>query len=254
VYAPANVGAIMAELQRLEDDPEAKPKTLQELKGEVVFPATLKVVGIFNSGLNSYDSAFVLVPLFLFQELYQLDDAVHGISVKTNDPFHAGEVQRLINERLEGSAVAVSWYEENSQRFDAIRMERHVMFVILMFLIVIAAFGITSTLITVTVQKTREIGIMKALGAETRQIIWVFLAQGMFVGLFGTRLDRAVLPESFQRVAFRRARNGNLPLWHLRVRRHSGGSCSPRCRRHLHQRLCDLFRRSLDSSLVCGSA
>jgi lipoprotein-releasing system permease protein len=186
VYAPANVDAIMAELQRLEDDPEAKPKTLQELKGEVVFPATLKVVGIFNSGLNSYDSAFVLVPLFLFQELYQLDDAVHGISVKTTDPFHAGEVQRLINERLEGSAVAVSWYEENSQRFDAIRMERHVMFVILMFLIVIAAFGITSTLITVTVQKTREIGIMKALGAETRQIIWVFLAQGMFVGFFGT--------------------------------------------------------------------
>lgn len=74
----------------------------------------------------------------------------------------------------------------NKQIFDAIRMERSVMFFLLMFIILVAAFGIMNTLITVTVQKTREIGVMKALGAQTHQIIGVFLAQGMVVGVFGT--------------------------------------------------------------------
>jgi lipoprotein-releasing system permease protein len=186
IYAPGNVGAIISELKREESEPDSKSKTLKELKSDIVLPAELKVVGIFNSGLNSYDSTFLLVPLFIAQELYGLSDAVHGLSVKTSDPYRAGEIQALINDKLDGLAAAVSWFDENQQRFDAIRMERHVMFFILMFLIIIAAFGITSTLITVTVQKTREIGIMKALGATLGQIVWVFLAQGMFVGFFGT--------------------------------------------------------------------
>jgi lipoprotein-releasing system permease protein len=186
VYAPGNVSAIISEMKREDENPDSKPKTLKELKGDIVLPAELTVVGIFNSGLNSYDSTFILVPLFVAQELYGLGDAVHGLSVKTTDPYRAGELQTAINTQLGGVGAAVTWFDENSERFDAIRMERHVMFVILMFLIVIAAFGITSTLITVTVQKTREIGIMKALGAQTTQIIWVFLAQGMFVGFFGT--------------------------------------------------------------------
>jgi lipoprotein-releasing system permease protein len=186
VYAPGNVSAIIAEMKREQETPDAKKKTLDELKGDIVLPAELKVVGIFNSGLNSYDSTFILVPLFVAQELYGLGDAVHGLSVKIADPYRAGRLQTMIDDKLGGSASAVTWFDENRERFDAIRMERHVMFVILMFLIIIAAFGITSTLITVTVQKTREIGIMKALGAQTAQIIWVFLAQGMFVGFFGT--------------------------------------------------------------------
>ena len=74
---------------------------------------------------------------------------------------------------------------EAEDRFDAIRIERTVMFFILMFIVIVAAFGVMNTLITVTVQKTREIGIMKALGATTSQIIWVFMMQGMVVGFFG---------------------------------------------------------------------
>jgi lipoprotein-releasing system permease protein len=80
----------------------------------------------------------------------------------------------------------MSWIDMNKQIFDAIRMERSVMFFLLMFIILVAAFGIMNTLITVTVQKTREIGVMKALGAQTHQIIGVFVAQGMVVGVFGT--------------------------------------------------------------------
>ncbi len=74
----------------------------------------------------------------------------------------------------------------NNQYFEAVRLERTVMFFLLFFIVVVAAFGIMNTLITVTVQKTREIGIMKAIGANIWQIVWVFLAQGMVVGLFGT--------------------------------------------------------------------
>src|SRR5205814_1951485 len=87
---------------------------------------------------------------------------------------------------LEPPMFAQTWTEMNHQFFEAVRLERNVMFFLLFFIVVVAAFGIMSTLITVTVQKRREIGIVKALGANISQIIWVFLGQGTVVGLFGT--------------------------------------------------------------------
>ena len=187
IYAPGNISGLVAELRRTNDDPNAKPRTLADLKadGGIVIPGPMKVVGLFNSGTNGFDSTFILMPLHNAQELYALKDAVHGIAVKTLDPYHIERVQAAIDTQFQGSVGTVSWYDENRARFDAIRMERHVMFVILFFIIIVAAFGVMSTLITVTVQKTREIGIMKALGASPAQIVWVFLAQGMVVGLFG---------------------------------------------------------------------
>ena len=184
VYAPGNINGIVEELRREQDDPAATKKTLAELKDTIVLPSELRVIGIFESGRNIYDSGILIVPLFVAQELYTLGDAVHGISVKTTSPDAAQSVKLALNPQLE-DAYAETWFDKNHERFDAVRLERHVMFIILMFLVVIAAFGITSTLITVTVQKRREIGILKALGANTAQIVWVFLAQGMFVGFFG---------------------------------------------------------------------
>jgi lipoprotein-releasing system permease protein len=193
IYAPGNISGVLKELRDETDNPGAKPKTLKDLKagGEIVIPSPMKVVGIFYSGANTFDSTFVLMPLYNAQELYGLKDAVHGLAVKTTDAYNVQPIQDAIEEKWGGAIRAVSWYEDNRARFDAIRMERHVMFTILMFLIVIAAFGITNTLITVTVQKTREIGIMKALGASRAQIVWVFLGQGMFVGFFGTLIGLA---------------------------------------------------------------
>ena len=98
----------------------------------------------------------------------------------------AQQVKDELNEALTPPVMALTWIDLNKQLFDAIRMERNVMFFLLLFIILVAAFGIMNTLITVTVQKTREIGIMKALGARTIQIIGVFLAQGVVVGVFGT--------------------------------------------------------------------
>ena len=184
VYAPGNINGIIEELRREQDDPTAAKKTLADLKDTIVLPGELRVIGIFESGRNIYDAGVMIVPLFVAQELYTLGDAVHGISVKTTSPDAADAVKVALDSQLD-DAFAETWFEKNHERFDAVRLERHVMFIILMFLVVIAAFGITSTLITVTVQKRREIGILKALGANTAQIVWVFLAQGMFVGFFG---------------------------------------------------------------------
>ena len=185
ILAPGNMSGLIDEIKRENDNPNEKPKSLRDLKDDFVIPQPMKVIGIFNSGMNSFDSAFILLPLTNAQELYGLKDGVHGVSVETNDVRTVEAMKEKIEKALHGEAITTSWYDENKERFDAIRMERHVMFTILMFLIIIAAFGITSTLFTVTWQKRREIGIMKALGATPGQIIWVFLYQGMVVGFFG---------------------------------------------------------------------
>lgn len=184
IYAPSNLEAISAEIDQREKAGQSEAP-LEEVR-EMVLPNELEVTGIFESGRYLYDSEFVFVPLYLGQEMYGLDDSVHGLAVRTSDPFAAEQTKEAIMERVGYPHFVTTWFEMNKQLFDAIRMERGVMFFLLMFIILVAAFGIMNTLITVTVQKTREIGILKALGARTGQIVGVFLAQGMVVGFFGT--------------------------------------------------------------------
>jgi lipoprotein-releasing system permease protein len=184
IFSPGNFKEILSEIDRLETT-GGKPEDIASLK-QLILPTELEVTGIFESGRYLYDSEFLIVPLHIGQELYNLGPAAHGLAVKTRDPYLADKVRNDLNASLEPPAYAMSWMDMNKQIFDAIRMERQVMFFILMFIILVAAFGIMNTLITVTVQKTREIGVMKALGARTNQIVGVFLAQGMVVGVFGT--------------------------------------------------------------------
>lgn len=184
IFSPGNLTQILAELDRIEQEGGDATKA-SELK-QMILPTEVEVSGIFESGRYLYDSEFLIVPLHIGQELYNLGGAVHGLAIKTKDPYLAQEVRDGLNAQLEPPLSALTWIDLNKQIFDAIRMERNVMFFLLMFIILVAAFGIMNTLITVTVQKTREIGVMKALGAQTHQIIGVFLAQGMVVGVFGT--------------------------------------------------------------------
>ncbi len=184
VYSPGNLDAIFNELDRMEKEQggEAAVERLREL----VLPMELKVSGIFRTGRMLYDSEFFLVPLHIAQELYGLRDGVHGFTAKTTDPYLAGPIQNALLGELPPEIGVHTWIDMNRDRFEAIRLERSVMFFLLFFIVLVAAFGIMNTLITVTVQKRREIGIMKALGATISQVIWVFLAQGMVVGFFGT--------------------------------------------------------------------
>ena len=184
LYSPGNISEALAEIERIEGT-DAEESNYQSLR-ELILPQELTVSGIFESGRYLYDSEFLLVPLHIGQELYTLSGGIHGLSVRTTDPYRAFEVVKAIQENMSISVYAMTWIDLNKQLFDAIKMERQVMFFLLMFIILVAAFGIMNTLITVTVQKTREIGIMKALGARTLQIVGVFVAQGMVVGVFGT--------------------------------------------------------------------
>ncbi len=185
IYSPENVEAVVDQLEAMEQGGGADSDQLEDVK-QMIVPTELTVTGIFESGRYLYDSEFILIPLYVGQEIYGLDDDVHGLAIKTTDPFGAETVKKEIMDAVGPPVNALTWVDLNKQLFEAIAMERTVMFFLLMFIILVAAFGIMNTLITVTVQKTREIGIIKALGAKTGQIVGVFLAQGMVVGFFGT--------------------------------------------------------------------
>ena len=186
VYSPGNLGQILDGIKKLENAKGNEEKAAIDELRDVILPKELTVTGIFETGHYIHDSEFLVVPLYIGQELYGLGDALHGITVKTDDPYSAEGVKNEIDSFLEPPAFAQTWIDMNRQYFEAVRLERTVMFFLLFFIVVVAAFGIMSTLITVTVQKRREIGIVKALGANISQIIWVFLGQGTVVGLFGT--------------------------------------------------------------------
>ena len=186
VYSPGNLGQMLDGIKKLENAKGAEEKkTIEELR-DVILPKELTVTGIYETGHYLHDSEFLLVPIYVGQELYGLGDALHGITVKTDNPYSAERVKSEIENFLTPPEFAETWIDMNHQYFEAVRLERTVMFFLLFFIVVVAAFGIMSTLITVTVQKRREIGIMKALGANLSQIVWVFLGQGTVVGLFGT--------------------------------------------------------------------
>jgi lipoprotein-releasing system permease protein len=185
VYSPGNLGEVIDQLDRLKTKPrKSSAEGIDQLR-QMILPTQLTVTGIFESGRYLYDSEFLLVPLHIGQELYGLGGSVHGLSVRTVDPDRAAAIREEVRKRIPETLSCTTWMDMNRQLFDAIAMERHVMFFLLMFIILVAAFGIMNTLITVTVQKTREIGVLKALGARTWQIVSVFLLQGMVVGLIG---------------------------------------------------------------------
>lgn len=186
VYSPGNLGEILDGIKELEKTKTEDERQAIDKLREVVLPKELTITGIFETGHYLHDSEFLLVPIHVGQELYGLGDALHGLRVRTTDPYGAETVKREIQKFLQPPEYAQTWIDMNNQYFEAVRLERTVMFFLLFFIIIVAAFGIMNTLITVTVQKTRDIGIMKAIGANIRQIVWVFLGQGVIVGLFGT--------------------------------------------------------------------
>jgi lipoprotein-releasing system permease protein len=185
-YPAKDFGPILAALNEAEKSENPK-EAIAKLRN-LVLPMELTVKGVFSSGRYQYDSDVFLVPLQIAQELYGLEDSVHGISVWLHEPYSAPVYADRIRTKLYPAHEALevlTWIDLNREIFDAIRLERNTMFFLLLFIVIVAAFSIMNTLITVTVLKTREIGVMKALGATRWQIVWVFLLQGMVVGFFG---------------------------------------------------------------------
>jgi lipoprotein-releasing system permease protein len=157
-------------------------------KGEVnegLLPREFEIRGIFDVGYYEYNVAFVVTSLANAQDLFDINDSAHGLMVMLKDPSEANHVRSELRQILGANYVLTTWQEENSALLDALLVEKNVMFYLLFFIMIVAAFGITSALITFVVQKTREIGILKAIGASSGQIIWIFFSQSLLVGLAG---------------------------------------------------------------------
>ena len=183
LHGPGNLTKVAEELKRLEkEDPNAK--SLKDIRS-LVRPAELEVVGLFDSGVYQFDVSMVIVALSVAQEIYDFENAAHGISIRTPDPDWAERYRVELAKKLGPEYTVNSWMDADRTRLDAVVTERVMMTFILMMIIVVAAFCIANTLISVIVQKKREIGVIKALGAAPSQIINVFVGQGFIVGVIG---------------------------------------------------------------------
>ena len=145
-----------------------------------------EVTGIFETGMYEYDNAYVIMSLSAAQDLAQMGVAVTGIEVKTTDRWEAPRVARMIADTLGFPFRTEDWQQQNSSLFQALRLEKLGMAVILLLIVLVAAFNIVSTLTMVVTDKTREIGILKAMGMSARSIRRIFLAQGVVIGIVGT--------------------------------------------------------------------
>lgn len=152
----------------------------------IALPEEPIIRGIFQTGQFDYDLNYLLVSTEMAQHIWGMKDAVHGIAVRVKDPDQAEEVKDRLNKILPPTLHARTWMDDNRDLFNAVGIERVVMACILCLILMVAAFGLCSTLITVTVQKSREIGLMKALGANDLQVCGVFLFHGTVVGVVGS--------------------------------------------------------------------
>jgi lipoprotein-releasing system permease protein len=144
-----------------------------------------EVRGIFDVGYFEYNSAVIISSLEDAQDLYDLGNSVHGLMVMLDDAYQAAVVQRQLLIALGPRFRVTTWMEENASILNALVVEKNVMFYLLFFIMIVAALCILSALITFVVQKTREIGMLKALGARDLQVGLVFLSQGALVGALG---------------------------------------------------------------------
>jgi len=152
---------------------------------DAVLPDDYEIAGIFDVGYYEYNMAFIACSLVSAQELYGLGDSINGLFVNLDNPYAASDVRKELSHAIGGDVYITTWLEENSTFLNALVVEKNVMFYILFFIMIVAAFGITSAQITFVVQKTREIGMLKALGATSFQIMSVFLSQSLMVGVLG---------------------------------------------------------------------
>ena len=145
-----------------------------------------RVAGLFNTGMFEYDSTLAYVSLAEAQSFLGLDATVTGIQLKVADVYKTGEISRQINRELGFPFYARDWMQMNKNILFALKTEKMVMFIILTLIVLVAAFGIASTLFMVVMEKTKDIAILKSMGATGRSIMKIFVLEGLIIGIIGT--------------------------------------------------------------------
>jgi lipoprotein-releasing system permease protein len=166
--------------------------TLISPKGNVTAFGTVprlrayKIVATFNVGMYEYDSSFVFMPLDAAQVYFMLPDRITDLQVMVKDPDHLRDVVDVINHITNGQLRVYDWQQANASFFNAVIVERNVMFLILTLIIVVAAFNIISSLIMLVKDKGRDIAILRTMGATRGMVMRIFFLSGAGVGVIGT--------------------------------------------------------------------
>ena len=155
-------------------------------RDELVVPKELEVCGIFEIGHQQLDSNIAIITLRTGQELADIGGAVHGVNVKLAPGVDPDTAARAINRALPVDGMARSWMDMNHEFLFVLQLEKNMIFFLLLFIIVVAAFSVASSLLIAVVRKTREIGLLGALGATPGQVAACFCFQGVVIGVAGT--------------------------------------------------------------------
>ncbi|GAB1724193.1 MAG: FtsX-like permease family protein [Nitrospira sp. CR1.1] len=146
------------------------------------------VVGIFQSGMYEYDSSLAYIELGEAQKFFNMSAAVTGIEVKVADVFRAADVARSIEQQLGFAFWARDWMQMNRNLFSALKLEKTMMFLLLVLITIVASFNIVSTLTMIVTEKQREIAILKAMGATRKGIMRIFMLNGLIIGCSGAAI------------------------------------------------------------------
>lgn len=149
------------------------------------------VAGVFEVGTQEYDTATAVVHMQDAARFFRLPDGVSGLLLKLDDAFAAPEVAAALNAAAGGRYRAVPWTEEHVSFFHALKTEKVMMFVILSLIVAVAVFNIVATLVMVVIDKQADIAILRTLGLRTRQVMQIFIAQGIVIGASGMLLGGA---------------------------------------------------------------
>ncbi|MDR4480939.1 MAG: lipoprotein-releasing ABC transporter permease subunit [Nitrospira sp.] len=146
------------------------------------------VVGIFQSGMYEYDSSLAYIELGEAQKFFNMGASVTGIEVKVTDVFRAADIARAIEQHLGFSFWARDWMQMNRNLFSALKLEKTMMFLLLVLITIVASFNIVSTLTMIVTEKQREIAILKAMGATRKGIMRIFMLNGLIIGCSGAAI------------------------------------------------------------------
>ena len=156
--------------------------------GHVPAMRRFKVLGYFETGMYEYDGSMAYVRIEEAQKMLRMGDAISGIEARVFNIYKAREISKRIIEKLGYPFWVRDWMQMNHNLFSALKLEKTVMFIILALIIMVAAFNIASTLIMMVMEKTKDIAILKAMGATNKSIRKIFVFNGMIIGAIGTFL------------------------------------------------------------------
>ena len=168
------------------------PLMLEKLKeDEVLLPRELRVAGIYETGWADFDKSTMVSTLRLMQELYKLEGGVHGVSVRLEPGADEKAVAARIEADLSPPNRALTWLDMYEDWLWVLELEKNMMFVLLVPVVVVAAFAIGIAQLLIVIRKTREIGLLSALGGRPRQLVACFCFQGLLIGISGCILGVA---------------------------------------------------------------